>query len=208
MGGILQATISIFGIIGGPLLGLFTLGILCPLANSKGALSGLVSGLVFALWVGIGAQIYPPLPDMSRPLPLSTDTCNFTMAHGFNWTSSSLLIQNSTAVAPVHKDDNRPVLADLYSLSYLYFSPLGTIVAMGVGLIVSILTGGCKLKVEPRLMLKKEDTTFYYFIKMFKGRIKSRSGHLDLKKDREMTFGNANPAFTDFELDLAKSSVS
>lgn len=31
----IQAVISIFGIIGGPLLGLFTLGILCPFANSK-----------------------------------------------------------------------------------------------------------------------------------------------------------------------------
>lgn len=82
-------------------------------------------------------------------------------------------------------------------------------------------------------MLKKEDTTFYYFIKMFKGRvstaalmkstqtlmrtltsvfcpvqIKSRSGHLDLKKDREMTFGNSNPAFSDFEMDLTRSSAS
>ncbi|KAM4711822.1 sodium-coupled monocarboxylate transporter 1 [Anableps anableps] len=207
MGGILQATISIFGIIGGPLLGLFTLGILCPLANSKGALSGLVSGLVLSLWVGIGAQIYPPPPDMSRPLPLSTDACNFTTVHGLNWTSSALPNQNSTTVAPAH-NDGKPVLADLYSLSYLYFSPLGTIVAIGVGLIVSILTGGCKLKVESRLMLKKEDTTFYYFIKMFKGGRKSRSGHLDLKKDREMTFGNANPAFSDFELNLAKSGIS
>lgn len=31
----IQAAISIFGIIGGPLLGVFTLGILCPFANSK-----------------------------------------------------------------------------------------------------------------------------------------------------------------------------
>lgn len=31
----IQATVSIFGIIGGPLLGVFTLGILCPFANSK-----------------------------------------------------------------------------------------------------------------------------------------------------------------------------
>ncbi|XP_012732516.2 sodium-coupled monocarboxylate transporter 1 isoform X1 [Fundulus heteroclitus] len=208
MGGILQATISIFGIIGGPLLGLFTLGILCPLANSKGALSGLVSGLALSLWVGIGAQIYPPPPDMSRPLPLSTDGCNFTMTtHGLNWTSGALPVQNSTAVAPV-PDDGKPMLADLYSLSYLYFSPLGTIVAICVGLIVSILTGGCKLKVESRLMLRKEDTSFYYLIKMLKGRIKSRSGHLDLKKNRDMTFGNANPAFSDFELDLAKTNIS
>lgn len=30
-----QAAISISGVIGGPLLGLFTIGILCPFANSK-----------------------------------------------------------------------------------------------------------------------------------------------------------------------------
>lgn len=35
----IQAAISIFGIIGGPLLGMFTLGVLCPFANSKVSLS-------------------------------------------------------------------------------------------------------------------------------------------------------------------------
>ncbi|PWA14708.1 hypothetical protein CCH79_00014369 [Gambusia affinis] len=168
----LVAAISIFGIIGGPLLGLFTLGILCPLANSKGALSGLLSGMALSLWVGIGAQIYPPFNALSQPLPLSTDGCNFTTAHGSNWTSTALPIQNFTSVAPVdHR--NKSVLTDLYSLSYLYFSPLGTITAIGVGLV-----------------------------------IKRRSGHLDLKKDRETTFGNANPAFSDLELDLSKSGLS
>uniref|UniRef100_A0AAQ6A9U2 Solute carrier family 5 member 8 n=1 Tax=Amphiprion ocellaris TaxID=80972 RepID=A0AAQ6A9U2_AMPOC len=205
MGGILQATISIFGIIGGPLLGLFTLGIICPCANSKGALSGLLSGLVVSLWVGIGAQIYPPPPDMSRPLSLTTDGCNFTTTAGFNWTSTALPTQPSST-APTHID-SKPLLADWYSLSYLYFSPIGTIVVISVGLIISMFTGGCKMKVESRLTLAKEDTTLYHFFKFLKGRIMRRRGKLDLKKDREKTFGNTNPGFCDVELDLTKSNV-
>ncbi|XP_013882462.1 sodium-coupled monocarboxylate transporter 1 isoform X2 [Austrofundulus limnaeus] len=205
MGGILQAVISIFGVIGGPLLGLFTLGVLCPCANSKGAVSGLLSGLVISLWVGIGAQVYPPPPEVVHPLPLRTDGCNFTTTNTFNWTATALPTQpNSTVIVPIH-DGSRLALADVYSLSYLYFSPIGTIIAISVGLIVSVLTGGCKLKVEPRLLLKKEDTTFYYFIKLFKCRVEKRSGQFDLK-DREKKFGSSNPAFCDFE--LTKSSIA
>ncbi|XP_044042083.1 sodium-coupled monocarboxylate transporter 1-like isoform X2 [Siniperca chuatsi] len=106
MGGILQAAISIFGVIGGPLLGLFTLGILCPFANSKGALSGLVSGLVVSLWVGIGAQIYPPPPAMARPLSLTTEGCNFTTTDSLNWTSTALPTQpTSITTVSVHNID-------------------------------------------------------------------------------------------------------
>ncbi|XP_047431502.1 sodium-coupled monocarboxylate transporter 1 [Mugil cephalus] len=198
MGGVLQAAISIFGVIGGPLLGLFTLGILCPSANSKGALTGLVSGLVVSLWVGIGAQIYPPSPEMTRPLSLTTEGCNFTATQGSNWTSTTFPTQpGSTSTPQVHMDSSRPVLADWYSLSYLYFSPIGTIIVIIVGLIVSMFTGGCKLKVEPKLMLTKEDTTLYYLFKFFKDRVRK----LDLKKDREKKFGNMNPAFYGAELD-------
>ncbi|XP_071358087.1 sodium-coupled monocarboxylate transporter 1 [Trachinotus anak] len=209
MGGILQAAISIFGIIGGPLLGLFTLGITCPFANSKGALSGLVSGLVVSLWVGIGAQIYPPPPELTRPLPLTTEGCNFTTTDGLNWTTTALPTQlNSITTAPVHNLDSRPVLADnWYSLSYLYFSPIGTIISIGVGLIVSLFTGGCWLKAESRLTLMKEDTTLYYLIKFFKDRVMRRTGKLDLTKDREKKFGNTNVAFCDTEMDLTKSSI-
>uniref|UniRef100_A0A665TCE8 Solute carrier family 5 member 8 n=1 Tax=Echeneis naucrates TaxID=173247 RepID=A0A665TCE8_ECHNA len=166
MGGILQAAISIFGIIGGPLLGLFTLGILCPFANSKGALSGLVAGLVVSLWVGIGAHIYPPPPELTRPLPLTTEGCNFT-TDSLNWTSTALPTQlNAITATPVHNHYNH-----WYSLSYLYFSPIGTIISMSVGLIISVFTGGYWQKVEPRLTLMKEDTTLYYLIKFFKDRV-------------------------------------
>lgn len=37
---------------------------------------------------------------------------------------------------------SRPPLTDnLYSLSYLYFSPIGTIITISVGLLVSLFTG-------------------------------------------------------------------
>ncbi|XP_074482442.1 sodium-coupled monocarboxylate transporter 1 [Sebastes fasciatus] len=209
MGGILQAAVSIFGIIGGPLLGVFTLGILCPFANSKGALSGLVLGLVVSLWVGIGAQMYPPPPEMSRPLSLTTEGCNFTVPGSLNWTSTALPTQpTSITTAPVHHIDGKPPLADnWYSLSYLYFSPIGTIIAISVGLLVSLFTGGWKLKVESRFMLMKEDTTLYHLFKFCKDRVMRRTGELDLTKDRDTKTGSSNPAFCDVELDLTESSV-
>uniref|UniRef100_A0A7N8XZA8 Solute carrier family 5 member 8 n=1 Tax=Mastacembelus armatus TaxID=205130 RepID=A0A7N8XZA8_9TELE len=157
MGGILQAAVSIFGVTGGPLLGLFTLGILCPFANSKGAVSGLLSGLVVSLWVGITAQIYPPSPEMSRPLSLTTEGCNLTTVDSLNWTSTTLPPQPSS-ITTVHG----PLLAESwYSLSYLYFSPIGTVISIR----------GCRLGVESRLTLMKEDTTVYHLFRFFKDRV-------------------------------------
>ncbi|KAM3858990.1 sodium-coupled monocarboxylate transporter 1 [Diretmus argenteus] len=210
MGGVLQAAVTIFGIIGGPLLGLFTLGILCPFANSTGALTGLVSGLGLSLWVGIGAQIYPPPPEMSRPLVLNTEGCNFTTIDRLNWTSTALPTEASVITTILLQNvDDRPVLADnWYSLSYLYFSPIGTITAITVGVIVSLLSGGMKQKLESRLTLMKEDMVSYYLFKFFKEIAMRRTGKLDFTKTGEKRFGSTNPAFCDVELDLTKSSVA
>ncbi|TDG96819.1 hypothetical protein EPR50_G00232850 [Perca flavescens] len=176
----------------------------------QGALSGLVSGLVVALWVGIGAQIYPPPPEMSRPLSLTTEGCNFTTTDSLNWTSTALPTQPaSISTAPVHSTDGKPMLADnWYSLSYLYFSPIGTIIAISVGLLVSLFTGGWKLKVESKLTLMKEDTTLYHLFRWCKDRVMRRTGKLDLTRDRGERTGSTNPAFCDVELNSTKSSIT
>ncbi|XP_028970010.1 sodium-coupled monocarboxylate transporter 1 [Esox lucius] len=140
MGSILQAALSIFGMISGPLLGLYLLGMFWRTANATGGLVGLVVGLVVTLWVGIGGQIYPPLDDKTKPLPISVAGCNRTQDLNFTtvtpWTSLATL-------TPL--PDYRPALADeWYSLSYLYLSVLGTLVTVIVGLVVSAITGGCK----------------------------------------------------------------
>uniref|UniRef100_A0A8C0GJD3 Solute carrier family 5 member 8 n=1 Tax=Chelonoidis abingdonii TaxID=106734 RepID=A0A8C0GJD3_CHEAB len=157
LGGLLQAALSIFGIVGGPLLGLFSLGILSSFANPIGAFVGLMGGFTVSLWVGIGAQIYPPLPERTMSLNLTTIGCDIgSPGTGGNWTATT---EMPTLTTLVHlQGTERPVLADYwYSLSYLYFSTLGTLVTIALGMIVSLLTGGIKQNIDHKFLLTKED---------------------------------------------------
>ena len=54
--GLVQAWLGIFGVLGGPVLGLFSIGMFIPFANSTGALSGGIVSVVFMLWVSIGGN--------------------------------------------------------------------------------------------------------------------------------------------------------
>uniref|UniRef100_A0A8C5HUL2 Sodium-coupled monocarboxylate transporter 1-like n=1 Tax=Gouania willdenowi TaxID=441366 RepID=A0A8C5HUL2_GOUWI len=154
MGSVLQAALSVFGMISGPLLGLYLLGMFFRTPNSIGGLVGMVVGLVLTLWVGIGAQVYPPTAEKTNPLPVSTAGCNNTMGEDYTtatpWTNCRLTVKPQRS---------QPPLADSwYSLSYLYFSLLGTLITVVTGLLVSMATGGCKqTKLSPDLFVKKSD---------------------------------------------------
>lgn len=56
---LLQMTFSVIGLTTGPLLGVLSLGILCPHGNSKGAISGIVVSVMIGMWLQIGALVYP-----------------------------------------------------------------------------------------------------------------------------------------------------
>ncbi|XP_069797527.1 sodium-coupled monocarboxylate transporter 1 isoform X2 [Narcine bancroftii] len=138
MGSVLQAALTIFGIVGGPLLGFFLLGMLFPCANSVGAISGLFVSLVLTLWVGIGGQVYPPLAEKTRPLPLSIDGCVFNATEPTESVTESTWMTTSQVMEP----DLRPGIANTwYSLSYLYLSPFATMIVLILGTIISLLTG-------------------------------------------------------------------
>ncbi|XP_036374308.1 sodium-coupled monocarboxylate transporter 1 [Megalops cyprinoides] len=211
MGGLIQAVVSIFGVIGGPLLGLFALGILCPFANATGGLAGLLTGFALSLWVGIGAQVYPPLPQKSRPLALTTAGCNFTLTETvLNMTVGPTEVPLLTTVLQ-EATSYRSFLADYwYSVSYLYFSPIGTLTAITVGLSVSLLTGGKKLKLEPGLTLRKEDLTCYLIYNFFKKKAMTRARRQNPVANGKRDLGTNNAAFCDMELDLSepRSNIS
>ncbi|XP_072205621.1 sodium-coupled monocarboxylate transporter 1 [Excalfactoria chinensis] len=197
LGALLQAALSIFGMVGGPLLGLFALGILCSFANGIGAFVGLITGFVISLWVGIGSQIYPPLPERTMPLPLSTAGCNLSISSNLTTpTENPLTTIFSTQAA------ERPVLADhWYSLSYLYFSTLGTLTTIAVGMIISLLTGGLKQNTDRKFLLTKED--FLSNFSWSKSETEEKVVVLNWKTSAMVDEGTDNPAFSHIEMDEA-----
>lgn len=60
IGGILQVSLTIFGVVGGPLLALFTLGMSTLKANENGSIIGLFSGIIISMWIGFGKPKPPP----------------------------------------------------------------------------------------------------------------------------------------------------
>lgn len=68
VGGILQVSLTIFGVVGGPLLGLFTLGMGMPEANEKGSITGLFAGIIISMWIGFGKPKPPPVVSKAMKL--------------------------------------------------------------------------------------------------------------------------------------------
>ncbi|XP_071398384.1 sodium-coupled monocarboxylate transporter 1 [Centroberyx affinis] len=196
MGSILQAALSVFGMISGPLLGLYLLGMFFRTTNSTGGLMGLIIGLVLTLWAGIGSQIYPPTDEKTKPLPLSTAGCNNTM--GQNYTT---LAPWTSPVTP--QDDGRPALADTwYSLSYVYLCLLGVLSTMVTGLLVSMITGGCKQKnLSSDLFVMKRDLICFNCCS------NSQASDLMEKDSMDLHMGADNSQFTDSRFDIMDKDV-
>lgn len=144
---ILQTVLSWAGILGGPVLGIFTLGFFSSRTNSKGAVCGFLIGLGFGLWMFIGAYTYPPA--YNDP-PLSTDGCGLNttkvspISSLFGDATSNRVLREASYVTnsltTPASDEAYPPIASLYSMSYLYYSGTSWILTVLVGVFVSILT--------------------------------------------------------------------
>lgn len=123
IGGLLQAALSIFGIIGGPLLGLFTLGMYVTSANQKGALSGLLLSLAISFWIGFG-QPKPPIPS----LDMSTEGCPINQSY-----ARDIFHLNRTR-SDATSDEQ---YFYLYRISYMWYAALGFLIAFFGGWLFS-----------------------------------------------------------------------
>ncbi|KAL4642039.1 sodium-coupled monocarboxylate transporter 2 [Arapaima gigas] len=158
MGGIIQAALSVHGMCGGPMLGLFSLGILFPWTNSKGAAGGLLFGVALSFWTGLGAFVYPAPTHKTLPLPLSTDGC---------LTAINISTPYSLPV-PIPSQPRLSLTNSWYSMSYLYYSTVGYISTVILGLLITFLTGPTPVKDVKPLLIRPVCNIFCFWSEKYK----------------------------------------
>ncbi|KAJ9575570.1 hypothetical protein L9F63_007578, partial [Diploptera punctata] len=125
LGSVLQLNLSMAGVTNGALVGLFSLGMFIPRANSKGALVGSISSIVLMGWIVFGTQNAMANGDIKQPLlPFRTDGCDVNVTYSDN----------------VEFQESNEEVFILYKLSFLYYSLIGIVIVLVIGTIVSYFT--------------------------------------------------------------------
>ncbi|PIK62594.1 putative sodium-coupled monocarboxylate transporter 1 [Apostichopus japonicus] len=155
LGDIIQAVLSFGGIFSAPILGVFTLGLLCPRANSKGAFVGLLLGVAVGITLKVGSGYFPP--SHAGP-PLSVSECDVTTTTNpllaYSWTSTSNVTSAHNDVTNTVIPQTEPFPATkIFSVSFLHYNTIDWLVTVLVGLMVSYLTGATDpATIDPKLL--------------------------------------------------------
>lgn len=137
----------------GPLLGAFVLAILVPVANWKGTAIGMILSHIITIYITFGHLM---LNKEVKFLETSVAACTnetfssgiakpvsemvFNLPHKYeisDWQKSSLL-EMTTEQSSTSKDYEFP--ENIYAISYMYYSLIGTFITVVVGTIISYIT--------------------------------------------------------------------
>lgn len=193
LGNVLSAALSIFGMVGGPLLGVFTLGMFFPWANSIGAFVGELVSLIFMFWIGVGNQIAKANHQINLPFKeLSIAGCQN-------------LTRIEPTIAPEPIDPGEPL--GIFRLSYMWYSATGCFTVIVVGLLVTLVTGKQDVRsLDPRCL----SPAVLWFQRWLPGMDGLGADFVDEEvglKDSKSTssMGNINPGF---ETEMPEKAVN
>ncbi|XP_060833760.1 sodium-coupled monocarboxylate transporter 1-like [Rhopalosiphum padi] len=145
LNGILQMAISLASVTNGALLAVFTLGVCFPWANSRGAMWGMLTSLAVMTWIVSGAQyaIYnKELKFVEKAVSISGCPANTTFNNHTDFSGLNRLNEDVYA---------SPDVLLIYTISYMHYSTIGTLVGIIVGLAVSLLFPE-EQNVDPKLL--------------------------------------------------------
>ncbi|XP_017482151.1 PREDICTED: putative sodium-dependent multivitamin transporter [Rhagoletis zephyria] len=198
--GVLQAALSIFGIVGGPLLGLFTLGMYFTFVNQKGAITGLITSLAFCFWIGFGQP--RPTP---KTLEFSTEGCSASPPTSH--VSDIFTPFAATAAAEAEE----PHYFYLYRISYMWYSVIGFLVTLFMGLVCSWLYAKLGWDSNAHIYTDSTCTTIKYdlFVPPLARRLRNRQVPVVVVTgtSSEIGGGSATPSTVEDDAPLPKSDT-
>ncbi|CAF0801152.1 unnamed protein product [Rotaria sp. Silwood1] len=163
LGNLLQAALSLFGVLSGPISAIFMIGFFLPWVNSMGALIALIVSVLIQIWIFFGSQILRHQMRSFR-LPTRIDGClgvNETMSVLFNTTIYSSTWNTTTTTSFIHKVVKKSPLVRFYGMSYFWYTLFSIFTAVIVSLVVSYFTGFTKPEeLDPKLMIPVFDILF------------------------------------------------
>ncbi|XP_067637381.1 sodium-coupled monocarboxylate transporter 1-like [Eurosta solidaginis] len=142
LGTVLQLTITLSSVANGPLLGIFTAGVMIPWIESRGALIGGLSSLLFMAWMCIRAQADLASGAVSYLRKPHTITgCNYTFV---DFASMSMVAENITEhTSSTNISDDT---FHIYNISYLFYTMFGSMITLVIASITSFALGTNKLE--------------------------------------------------------------
>lgn len=137
LGTVLQLSASLGAVTNGPLLGIFTMGVMVPWVTGLGAIVGGTTGLCVMAWICAKAQAAIASGELSfTPKPVSTQECSYVFIAD---NPLSMFTSNKSALME-GAVPNEPDF-EIYHISYMWYTLFGALLTIIVATAVSFLVG-------------------------------------------------------------------
>ncbi|XP_037040754.1 sodium-coupled monocarboxylate transporter 1 [Bradysia coprophila] len=149
LGSVLQLSMSLGAVTNGPLLGIFTMGVMFPWVHGTGALIGGSTGLGIMAWICAKAQAAIATGELKFVTkPVNTLGCSYTFIA--SEPLNMLAINTTAAFIPETSTESD---FEIYHISYLWYTLLGATITIIVSLIASFIIGANDpRKIHPTLL--------------------------------------------------------
>ena len=144
--GVIQASTGIVSMVGGPVLGVFTLGMLVPFANSTGAMVGTLVSMLFTFWWGFGQMfaVQMKMYDSARFSPMmNSSTVNCPPSWNLNNPEQEMVCEELPSGFTHFY---------MYDVSYIWFAPFSSILCLIVGIGISLFKPQDHKQLDKRLI--------------------------------------------------------